>query len=78
MKQRLTKVLAVLALTVSVLGLTACGSAASAENGISYDENYLHSVADFLIANWEGMPAEDIAGYATMDDRGVYHCVCQL
>lgn len=67
MKQIFRKVLAVLTMSVSVMGLTACGSAASAEAGVTYDEAYLHSVADFLINNWAGMAEEDIANYATMD-----------
>lgn len=67
MKQNIRKILAVLVLAVSVLGLTACGKAASAEPEISFDENYLHSVADFLITNWDEMPAEEIAQYAAMD-----------
>lgn len=67
MKQNLRKILAVLVLAVSVLGLTACGSAASADAGIDYDETYLRSVADFLINNWAGMEEADIAEYAAMD-----------
>lgn len=67
MKQNFRKILAVLVLTVSVLGLTACGSAASADVGVDYDEAYLRSVADFLINNWAGMAEADIAEYATMD-----------
>lgn len=67
MKQNLRKILAVLVLTVSVLGLTACGSVNSADEGITYDEAYLHSVADFLISNWDGMTDADIAEYAAMD-----------
>lgn len=67
MKQNIRRILAVLVLAVSVLGLTACGNAASDGEQISYDENYLHSVADFLITNWDEMPAEEIAQYATMD-----------
>ncbi|MBS6396583.1 MAG: OadG family protein [Clostridiales bacterium] len=67
MKQNLRKVLAVSVLTASVLGLTACGNTAAAEPEVTYDEAYLHSVADFLIQNWAGMPMEDIANYAVMD-----------
>lgn len=66
MKQKIRTILAVLVLSVSVLGLTACGTA-SAENEVTYDENYLHSVADFLIANFADMPEEVIAQYAAMD-----------
>lgn len=69
MKQNLRKILAVLVLAVSVLGLTACGSAASADAGLDYDEAYLQSVADFLINNWAGMAEADIAEYATMDEE---------
>lgn len=66
MKQKIRTILAVLVLSVSVLGLTACGNV-SEETEITYDENYLHSVADFLIANFADMPEEDIARYAVMD-----------
>lgn len=69
MKQNLRKILAVLVLAVSVLGLTACGSAASADAGLDYDEAYLQSVADFLINNWAGMAEADIAEYAAMDEE---------
>lgn len=65
MKRKFRKVLAMLVLTASVLGLTACG--ATEESTVTYDEAYLHSVADFLIGNWDAMSAEEIAGYATLD-----------
>ena len=48
MKQKLRKILALLVLSVSVLGLTACGSAKDSET-IEYDSAYLQSVSDFLI-----------------------------
>ncbi len=66
MKQNLRKVLAMLVLSTSVMGLTACG-AADTEAGITYDEAYLQSVADFLITNWDGMDEATLAGYASMD-----------
>jgi len=66
MRQNLIKILAVLTLSVAALGLTACGSAAVDEE-IEYDENYLHSVADFLISNWEVMSEDEVAEYASMD-----------
>ncbi len=71
MRQITRKILAVLVLAISLLGLTACGSTASTETEISYDENYLHSVADFLISNWSEMPQEKIAQYAVMDAEEV-------
>ena len=67
MKQNIRKILAVLVLAISVMGLTACGNTASTEPEINFDVNYLHSVADFLITNWDEMPAEEIAQYASMD-----------
>ena len=67
MKQNIRKILAVLVLAMSVMGLTACGDTASTEPEINFDVNYLHSVADFLITNWDEMPAEEIAQYASMD-----------
>lgn len=69
MKQNLRKILAVLILAVSVLGLTACGSTADSEDGITYDAAYLNSVADFLINNWAGMAEADIEEYANMDSE---------
>ena len=67
MKQNIRKILAVLVLAMSVMGLTACGNTASTEPEINFDVNYLHSVADFRITNWDEMPAEEIAQYASMD-----------
>lgn len=67
MKQNLRKILAMLVLSVFVLGLTACGSTSSTDNSIEYDAQYLNSVADFLIENWNGMGEADIAEYASMD-----------
>ena len=55
-----------LTVSAAALGLTACGSTATADE-ISYDESYLESVADFLIGNWDGMSDEQIAQYAEMD-----------
>lgn len=67
MKQNLKKILAMLVLSVFVLGLTACGSTASTDSDIEYDVQYLNSVADFLIENWNGMDEATIAEYASMD-----------
>ena len=66
MKQNLRKVLAMLVLSTSVMGLTACGEA-DTEAGVTYDEAYLHSVADFLITNWDGLDEATLTGYASMD-----------
>ncbi len=65
MRQNYRKTLAAMVLGVSVLGLTACGSTTTDE--ITYDQSYLQSVADFLVANWDGMTDEQIDTYATMD-----------
>ncbi len=67
MRQNYKKTLAAMVLGVSVLGLTACGSTATAADEITYDQSYLQSVADFLVANWDGMTDEQIDTYATMD-----------
>ena len=66
MKQKLRKILALLVLSVSVLGLTACGSANDSET-IEYDSAYLQSVSDFLIGSWNGLSEADLDTYATMD-----------
>lgn len=56
-----------LALTTSVVGLTACGSSTSAKDELSYDVTQFQSVADFLIVNWSGMSSDVIEQYATLD-----------
>ena len=68
MKQKLRKILALLVLSVSVLGLTACGSAKDSET-IEYDSAYLQSVSDFLIGSWNGLSEADLDTYATMDEE---------
>ncbi len=68
MKQKFRKILTVLVLAVTVMGLAACGSS-SAGSTVSYDQSYLASVADFLIANWTGMSEDDIEYYASMDEE---------
>ena len=68
MKQKLRKILALLVLSVSVLGLTACGSANDSET-IEYDSAYLQSVSDFLIGSWNGLSEADLDTYATMDEE---------
>ena len=68
MKQKLRKILALLVLSVSVLGLTACGSAKDSET-IEYDSAYLQSVSDFLIGSWNGLSKADLDTYATMDEE---------
>lgn len=67
MRQNYKKTLAAMVLGVSVLGLTACGSSVAETEEITYDQSYLQSVADFLVANWDGMSDEQIDTYATMD-----------
>lgn len=66
MKHNLRKLLAVLVLGIAVLGLTACSSA-STEPQITYDEEHLHQVADFLIQNWAAMDEAQISEYAELD-----------
>lgn len=68
MKQKLRKILALLAVSVSVLGLTACGSAKE-DTTVEYDSAYLQSVSDFLISSWNGLSEADIDTYATMDEE---------
>ena len=71
MRQNFRKILTMLTVSAAALGLTACGSTATADE-ISYDESYLESVADFLIGNWDGMSDEQIAQYAEMDAEDNY------
>ena len=66
MKQKLRKILALLAVSVMALSLTACGSTKDAET-VEYDSAYLQSVADFLIGSWNGLSEADLDTYATMD-----------
>lgn len=68
MRQNLRKILAMLVLTVSVLGLTACGSSAS-EDTISYDETQLQSVSEALIEVWNVMTVEDIDEIIALDEE---------
>ena len=69
MRQNYRKTLAAMVLGVSVLGLTACGSTTPAADEITYDQAYLQSVADFLVANWDSMTDEQIDTYATVDEE---------
>ncbi|MDO4262285.1 MAG: OadG family transporter subunit [Eubacteriales bacterium] len=66
MKHNLRRILAVLVIAVSMMGLTACGGARQQEK-LSYDEAYLQSVADFLVSSWDGLSAADIAAYGSLD-----------
>lgn len=68
MRHNFRKILAVMVLSASVLGLTACGSTA-AEDEITFNETYLQSVSDFLIESWNGMPAEQLNAFASMDSE---------
>ncbi|MCD8096676.1 MAG: OadG family protein [Lachnospiraceae bacterium] len=67
MRQKFRKILTVLVLAVTVMGLTACGG--SSVSSVSYDQSYLEAVADFLIASWSSMSEEDIAYYASLDEE---------
>lgn len=69
MKQNIRKILAALVLAISVLGLTACGSTASADTELGFDTDYMEFVANFLIDNWNSMPREQIAEYGSMDQE---------
>ena len=51
---------------MTVAGVTACGQNAS-QNAVTYNEAYLDSVADFLIANWAGMSESEIASISELD-----------
>lgn len=68
MKQNLRKILAMLVLTITVLGLTACGSAAS-ETGLDYDQAQLQAVSDALIEVWDAMSVEDIDELLALDEE---------
>ncbi len=52
MRQNIKRILAVLVLAVSVLGLSACGSTASSDTEFPVTEEYLQSVADGLVDDW--------------------------
>lgn len=67
MRQNLRKILAVLVLAVSVLGLTACGNAASSESEYPLSEEYLQSVANGLIEDWNTAGDDLIAQIAETD-----------
>ena len=71
MKQTIRKILAALVLAVSVLGLTACGNAASAGQQMEYDQAQLQSVTDYLITLWQSMPEEGLRQYAQMDKEDI-------
>ena len=66
MKHYKTKIFTVLVLAMTVAGVTACGQNAS-QNAVTYNEAYLDSVADFLIANWAGMSESEIASISELD-----------
>ena len=68
MKQKLRKILALLAVSVMALGLTACGSTKDTET-VEYDSAYLQSVADFLVGSWNGLSEADLDTYATLDSE---------
>ncbi|MCD8248852.1 MAG: OadG family protein [Lachnospiraceae bacterium] len=74
MRQKFRKILTVLLMAVTVMGLTACGSS-SAGSTVSYDQSYLASVADFLIASWSSFSEEEIAYYATLDEEDAQEIV---
>lgn len=71
MKQNIRKILAALVLAVSVLGLTACGNAAAADQQVTYDQQQLETVANYLITLLTEMPAEELDQYASMDKEEV-------
>lgn len=66
MKRFKNKIFTALVLAAAMLCMTACGKT-TAEDAIVYDEAYLDSIADFLIANWSGLSQEDITAFAEMD-----------
>ncbi len=66
MKRFKNKIFTALVLAAAMLSMTACGKTTE-EDAIVYDEAYLDSIADFLIANWAGLSQEDIAAFAEMD-----------
>ncbi len=66
MKRFKNKIFTALVLAAAMLCMTACGKTTE-EDAIVYDEAYLDSIADFLIANWAGLSQEDIAAFAEMD-----------
>jgi sodium pump decarboxylase gamma subunit len=70
MRQNFRKILAVLTLCISVVGLTACGSSSTADT-VSYDEDQLQSVASALVQVWDAMSEDDIESFLAVDTEDV-------
>lgn len=67
MRQNIRKILAVLVLTLSVLGLCACGSSTAVQTELPFDEEYLQSVATALVQEWNAISVEELQQIAEAD-----------
>ena len=65
MKKNMKKLASLLFMAMLVLGLTACGSKEPTTTAV--DSAYAEQVADFIVANLTGMPAEEMMYYIEMD-----------
>lgn len=69
MRQNLRKILAMLVMTVTVVGLSACGSTAASEAEIPYEETHLQMISDALIEVWNNMDIENMQELIAMDEE---------
>ncbi len=68
MKENMKKLLALLCMAVLVLGLTACSSdEAAVDEGPALEEEYMSSLADFVVSNMTMMGNENMQYYVDMD-----------
>ena len=65
MKKNMKKLASLLFMAMLVLGLTACGSKEPTTTAV--DSAYAEQMADFIVANLTGMPADELAYYVEMD-----------
>lgn len=66
MRQNLRKILAVLVLAVSVLGLTACGGTPE-EDTVSFDATQLQTISESLVQVWDAMTVEEMDEIIALD-----------
>ena len=66
MKKNMKKLASLLFMAMLVLGLTACGGSKEPVETV-VDSAYAEQMADFIVANLTGMPAEEMMYYIEMD-----------
>lgn len=74
MKHNLKKILAMLAVLMLALGLSACGSS-SAKDELTYDKAQLQAVANALIEVWNSMPEENVQEFIAMDEEDMVQMI---